>query len=167
MRYDEQEEQGRILLRSLLWFYLIVQAAGYALTWQGAAPVPAALLSAGLLPTGVILWAFHRGNQGAYVLFFIQMFLSLGSSLDTLQFSRGTWVNSPTFLCSLLSLFLALAVIAVTRTRQDVAEYLSKRRAWRGKKDWILEVCVFLASVAAAVLCGSAGQRLWIQMSTL
>lgn len=166
MDYNASEQQGRFMLRSLLWFIMLCETLRALLPVfldkSTALPVAAfALLP--LLPTAVVLWAVYRGSWPGLVVFFIATFNLLISVTDYLAPGgpqlMGELMSGPLggyftawFFFSVLTLILRLVTVYHIFRGDTVNRYFELRRCRRRRKDLILEIVLFILAVAVPVL---------------
>lgn len=166
MDYSSSEQQGRFLLRALLWFILLTEAArGLVPAALVGFPIPTVLFALlGLLPLAVVLWAIYRGSFPGMVVFFLSAFQLFISVTDFLgpggpqllgEIFSGPYraFSMAGFLFSVVSLVLRLAAAYNVMFRGGtVGRYFDRRRYSRRRKDLVLEIALFVLALLASFL---------------
>lgn len=158
---DIRAQKGRFLLRALLWLIFVAQFA------QALIPIirtgslePLAFLSAlaSLLPSAVVLWALHRGNRAALVVFCLIGLEQIAAFsywiLPRYQEAMAPVdsLGSASLVLTVIDLVLRLIVLYQMFSGSTVPIWLECRRDMRRRKDLILELVLFGVSILAMVV---------------
>ena len=162
MYQDIRAQKGRFLLRALLWLIFVAQFAQALIPFirNGGGLAPLALLSAlvSLLPSAVVLWALHRGNRAALVVFCLIGFEQIAAfSYWILPWYQEAMapadsLDSASLVLSVIDLVLRLTVLYQMFSGSTVPVWLESRRDMRRRKDLVLELVLFGVSVLALVI---------------
>ena len=155
--HDIRAQKGRFLLRALLWLIFIAQFAQalIPLIRAGSGPEPLTLLSAlaSLLPSAVVMWALHRGNRAALVVFCLIGFEQIAAFSNWIlpwyqeAMAPTDSLGSASLVLSVIDLVLRLIVLYQMFSSSTVPIWLECRRDMRRRKDLVLELVLFGVSV--------------------
>ena len=155
--HDIRAQKGRFLLRALLWLIFIAQFAQalVPLIRAGSGLGPLTLLSAlsSLLPSAVVLWALHRGNRAALVVFCLIGFQQVAAFSNWIlpryqeAMAPVDALGSASLVLSVIDLVLRLIVLYQMFSGSYVSLWLECRRDMRRRKDLVLELVLFGVSV--------------------
>ena len=162
MYQDIRAQKGRFLLRALLWLIFVAQFAQALIPFirAGGGLEPLTLLSAlaTLLPSAVVLWALYRGSRAALVVFcligleqiaafsywILPRYQEAMAPVDTL--------GSASLALSAADVVLRVIVLCQMFSGSAVPVWLECRRDMRRRKDLVLELALFGASVLLLLL---------------
>lgn len=146
MTYGVDEERGRLLLRVLLGLVFISSAARVTLLYSPLDREGLFYMALTLAPTSVVLCALHRGSRAGWVVFIIEAIGSIGHV--STQLSDGVSLSSPSLLINTVSMFLRLTVALCLFRNIPVGRYLACRRSYRRMWDDVLEIVLYLLTLA-------------------
>ncbi len=152
MQRDTTEEQGRFLLRALLWLVFICAVAGQVLYYGALNRDTALYIATALVPTAVALWALHRGSWPGLVLFFIASFHTVANVTGALSEGGREAMGSPAIVVEFISLLLRLTVVFCVLRPSLVSQYLLYRRTFRRRRDDVIEIGLFVLFYALFII---------------
>lgn len=162
MYQDIRAQKGRFLLRALLWLIFVAQFAQALIPFirAGGGQEPLMLLSALVppLPSAVVLWALHRGNRAALVVFCLIGFEQIAAFSNWIlpryqeAMAPVDSLDSASLVLSAIDLVLRLIVLYQMFSSSTVSVWLECRRDMRRRKDLILELVLFGVSILAVVV---------------
>lgn len=154
MDYDADERRGRALLLALLGLNLLLKVVeeGYTL-WRileispALGPYLVIRPVVGLLPLAVVLWAIFRGSWPGLALLCITVVSGVGNLIGVFQFGGAQALNSQTAL-SLVQLLAQGTLLLAIFQHDQVSRYWRGRQLRRRRRDLVLEIVLFVASLA-------------------
>ena len=162
MYQDIRAQKGRFLLRALLWLIFVSQFAQalIPLIRAGGGLTPLAVLSAlaSLLPSAVVLWALFRGSRAALVVFCLIGFEQIAAFSNWIlpwyqeAMAPVDALGSASLALSAADVVLRVIVLCQMFSGSAVPVWLECRRDMRRRKDLVLELALFGASVLLLLL---------------